>query len=344
MSIEARCPSCAFAFKVSEDQAGRRGKCPKCKADMTIPAPPEAAGVQAQRAFDRFFVESFSLSQPLPLPPEMPAAPADLKAAKAELIDARESMEAVAADHLAALGRWNVVSERDVLAYTASLLLEAGVRIKAADFELPEATVAAAKAGCAAASEGMARLRPTFEAFADAAARRMSVALGLLQNEQVAGRVAGGPIRRTASQNIYPTAAFLAKHAAGETPALMKCQKLLARMIMSIQEGKNSNNRRLLEATADVSTALYVQAKKFQQLLAGTNATPFLNEEGEAVPIYQFVIPHVPEPNEVLDLLQAVDHATDQLFTLYRHSVGRLAVAAEEVEKVLGLAPLSPPV
>lgn len=48
----------------------------------------------------------------------------------------------------------------------------------------------------------------------------------------------------------------------------------------------------------------------------------------------------MPGPDQPIELVTAASNAVDELTTLYRHILGRLAVAVEEVEKVLGLPPL----
>ncbi len=37
MAINVTCPACHKMFKVSDQFAGRKGPCPKCKAEITIP-------------------------------------------------------------------------------------------------------------------------------------------------------------------------------------------------------------------------------------------------------------------------------------------------------------------
>ncbi len=38
MPISVECPSCQTSFRVKEEHAGKRGKCPSCKAALTVPA------------------------------------------------------------------------------------------------------------------------------------------------------------------------------------------------------------------------------------------------------------------------------------------------------------------
>ena len=40
--LEFACPACAMKLKVKDEQAGRRGKCPRCGAAATAPTPAAA--------------------------------------------------------------------------------------------------------------------------------------------------------------------------------------------------------------------------------------------------------------------------------------------------------------
>lgn len=43
MSIAVTCPQCSKSFRVKDDQAGKRGKCPNCQGVIQVPAAPSAA-------------------------------------------------------------------------------------------------------------------------------------------------------------------------------------------------------------------------------------------------------------------------------------------------------------
>src|SRR6266545_4680456 len=40
MTIAVTCGSCKTAFRVKDEHAGKRGKCPRCHAAVEVPAPP----------------------------------------------------------------------------------------------------------------------------------------------------------------------------------------------------------------------------------------------------------------------------------------------------------------
>ena len=42
MSIPVTCPKCRTSFRVKDEWAGKKGKCPQCKALLEVPAPPES--------------------------------------------------------------------------------------------------------------------------------------------------------------------------------------------------------------------------------------------------------------------------------------------------------------
>jgi predicted Zn finger-like uncharacterized protein len=49
MNIKVSCPSCEASFQVREQYAGKKMKCPKCSAVVTVPSPesPEEAAIQS---------------------------------------------------------------------------------------------------------------------------------------------------------------------------------------------------------------------------------------------------------------------------------------------------------
>ncbi|WP_165250155.1 hypothetical protein [Paludisphaera soli] len=342
MSIAVECPSCRGSFRVAYGHAGRRGRCPKCQEEVVVPSPAEATGPQAVEAFDRFFMDSISLIQPLPLPPELPVAPADLKAAKAELIDARRDMEVAQEANLAALGRLNVLAPRAVKAEAAALLLRSGVRIAPAEFDLREATPLAAEAALAAAKEGIRRLESAFEPFQEAAARRLAIALALLQDDRVAERVAGGPTRRSGSRTIYPTAAYLARQVVESQSGLMHANQVVAQVALMAVQAKAKALESFGEAAAKSCRALGDRLAAIRRTLAATDHSPLLDADGPLT-LEQHLLPVMPPLDSPIQLMQAADQVLDGVTDLHRHLIGRLAIAAEEVEKVLGLGPLKPP-
>lgn len=77
MSITVKCPGCSASFKVKDENAGRRGKCPMCKGPVVVPAvvdtvlmppPPKAAAPVAARPV--------VASKPKPVPADDVDAPA----------------------------------------------------------------------------------------------------------------------------------------------------------------------------------------------------------------------------------------------------------------------------
>ncbi|WP_165234889.1 hypothetical protein [Aquisphaera insulae] len=338
MPIQVTCPACASGFNLGEEHAGRRVKCPRCRASIAVPTTPELDVHQAGIVFDRFFLDAFALTQPMPLPAEHPPAPGDLAAAKAELIDARQDMQVRRGDNLSALLRWNVVHPRAEKAEAAALLLRAGLKVRAEDFELDAPTLPAAEAALARASDGERRVIAALEPFAEAAARRLTATVGLLERDDVAERGAGGPGRRDEARRIYPSAAFLATEVVGRTAGLMGSAKVLAHLVLRIRDEKKPKEA-LLESAFAAGQRLRAGVDDIRRILDRTSAT-FLEDEDGPFPLVRFFIPDLPAPQDVINLIEAADQVNDRIFTVYRQLLGRLAVSAEEVERLLGLPPL----
>ncbi|QEH34605.1 hypothetical protein OJF2_31460 [Aquisphaera giovannonii] len=338
MPIDVECPACTSKFNLGEEHAGRRVKCPKCRGSIPVPSTPEADSIQAGIAFEKFTLDAMALTQPLPLPAEYPPAPKDLAEAKAEVIDARRDMQVLRGENLSALLRWNTVHPRAEKAEAAALLLRAGLKIKAEEFELDTPTLAAAEAAVARWRESERRVISSLEPFAEALARRLAATVGLLERDDVAERGAGGPARRVEARAIYPTAAFLATQVAGQTPGVMSSIRVLAHLVLRIRDEKKPKEA-LLEAAYAVAQRLLGRIDDLRRSLGRTTAS-FIQDEDGPVPLARLFIPEMPAAEDVINLMEAADQVTDRIFTMYRHVLGRLAVSAEEVERLLGLPPL----
>ncbi|MDG3006903.1 hypothetical protein [Paludisphaera mucosa] len=339
MSIAVECPSCRASFGVGYGHAGRRGRCPKCRGEVVVPSPVEATGPQAVELFNRFFMDSVSLIQPLPLPPDLPAAPTDLKAAKAALVDARRDMEVLREDNLAALARLNVLAPRAFKAEAALLMLRAGCRLTPSEFLLQEATPVAAEAALATALDGIRRLSASFEPFQEAAARRLAITVAMLQDDRVLARVSGGPTRRICTHTVYPTAAYLGRQVVATQSELMHANQVVAQLAVVAVRAKGKAMEAFAEPVDKACRKLGRQLESIRGMLAATRHSPLLDEDGP-ITLVEHILPRMPRHDSPVELMETADRVQEAVTDLHRHLIGRLAVGAEEVEKALGLDPL----
>ena len=158
----------------------------------------QAAAQEGAVAAGRFFLSALDMTRRLPMPGEYPAAPADPSAAGRALAASREALQSAREGYLASSRRIEELGNRLVQAELAIALLKADVKIKASDFDLKAATPRAAESARDQAEAELRRLDESeaTDPFATAAVARLIAALGLLEDDRVADRVADGRDRR----------------------------------------------------------------------------------------------------------------------------------------------------
>ncbi len=67
---------------------------------------------------------------------------------------------------------------------------------------------------------------------------------------------------------------------------------------------------------------------------------PFEHAQND-ISLRRFLLPIIPEPEAVGDLMNQGGEAIEKTAVLNRRILGRLAVVAEEVEHAIGLAPIT---
>lgn len=75
MAIEFDCPACEATIRVKDEAAGKKGRCPKCKALLLIPDPGPPEVDELEGLPDPEPVDSAISELPPPVPPSPPIAP-----------------------------------------------------------------------------------------------------------------------------------------------------------------------------------------------------------------------------------------------------------------------------
>lgn len=301
----------------------------------------QAEAHQGGEAYDRLFLDAFSILQPLPLPEQPPRAPDDPKAAKAGLVDARASLAAAAGENIAALGRWGELAPKASAAAAALAMWKANGRPRPGDFDFHGKDRAEAEATITRCDAAIAALRSSLSPFSEAAARRIGLGLSLLEHPAVLGRIPDGEAIRAEARRAYPCAALLAK-AIQEIPAAQRSASALAHLLQKFQSGKNEKNETLINAILRAGAALRDDLARFRARLPMAIDYPF-DHAREGMTIGKFVLESVPGAKDVGDLMDAMSGASDRLFDLQKRCLGALAVAVLEVEAALKLPPLERP-
>ncbi|WP_406698223.1 M48 family metalloprotease [Singulisphaera sp. Ch08] len=301
----------------------------------------QAVAQEGYVAAGRFFLKAMPMTQRLALPYDYPKAPTNAKGAKQTLVKVRDDQQAASEGCRNASERDADVHQRLVKAEAARILLKSDIKLDADAWGLRASTVRAAEAARDRALAELGDLEGEFEHYATLAAQRLTLALAILQVETVADRVAEGRERREEAHVLYPCASHLGANVVSQLLPVVRAKQVLELLLERYNDGKNEKNQSLIAAVLRGASDLREKLEELRWKVGDTIYYPFEHAK-EDITLASFALPPVlPEKNDVGGLLETTDAAIDRLFGLYRRALGRLAVTAEEVERVLGLEPIA---
>ena len=291
-------------------------------------------------AADRFFMGALSLLQPLPLPWEYPKKPTEAKEAKQSLVRAREQMEVQREEYLGAVQRWQTLQSKAETAQTALVLLKNEIKIKATDFDLSAATTRCAESTRDSALADARRLAEEASGYNQSAVRRLTQTLAILEVDKVADAIENGRAHREEARTLYTCAAHLGANVAPNIALVMRGHSVLARLLNAYSQGNNEKNVPLINAVLRAASDLRDVLEEFRWKVGDTLYYPF-EHATEDITLAKFAMPPtVPDKNDVGALMNVAENAINRILELYRRALGRIALTAEEVERVLGLEPI----
>jgi hypothetical protein len=265
----------------------------------------------------------------------------DLVAAQQQLAAARGRMLAGHVEDSEAKEQWSVALGQWVSALAAGILLKTGNKIKPADFGLAASRMEVAQAAAGRAEEAWKNSREKSKSFESAAALRLTLDLSLLESDEIVARVAAGAALRAEARALYPSAVFLAGRVVPELCKLFLAHEVVVKLIQRLQNSSKKSDEALINACLRASGQLHDQLQHIHGKLGNTALYPFEHAQ-ERISLGHFALPSLPADPKALDeVMLACEEAMDKLATTYHRVVGRLAVAALEVEKALGLEPLT---
>ncbi|HKM54301.1 MAG TPA: M48 family metallopeptidase [Isosphaeraceae bacterium] len=288
-------------------------------------------------ALKRFFLGRFNAVRAIPMAEETPTCPADPKTAVRRLKQVRGELPTAQASYGAAVELHGSALGKLIRAEAASMLSKAHFKFKATDYELPAATLEAARSASESASRVMTEQTAALAPFEHLCSDRLSTALSLLEVDAAARRLADPEGWRREVRSLYPVASFLAIRIWPKLLPLLQARVALL-AVLKQYEG-NEQNQRLNDAILRGGRELKDRLQELSTALQGGMLYPFDHAQGE-VTLGRFAIPSVPDSSAIGDLLRVGETALDRLVPLYARILGRLALAAEEVERALGLPPL----
>ncbi|MFO0911004.1 MAG: Zn-dependent protease with chaperone function, partial [Isosphaeraceae bacterium] len=299
----------------------------------------QAVEKEGYEAFERYFLHAYSPGQPLNLPFDYPEALTHVDRGRSALEAARAEMEATRDDSIAAWKEWKNLFGVASTAETAATLLKAGVKIKAAEFDLPEATARAADDQIQRSERRAAKQLQGLTPFTEAAVRRLTTGLALLEAEAVVKLIPDGHTIRDEARALYACAAHLGSRVTGETPPVYRASVVLNRLLAMYQQGNNQNNVPLTNSILRAAALLHDRLEEFRWKIGDLVEYPF-EHATEEITLGRYILAIVPPKDEIGLLIEAADDSVKRMIATYGRALGRLTYAAEEVERALGLSPI----
>ena len=297
---------------------------------------------EGDRAIDRFFLGAWQLVQPIRLPDDHPRPPRDPKAARRELGEIRRDLLKRRGVNIRVAERWGKTVDRLAKADAALALCRAGKRVAPSVLDLPKLTPAAAESARAPAVAALDFMWGELDVFADLAARRIALAIGLLEHDLVVGRVPDGMILREEARLLLPVAAHLGGAVLPELARTIPALGTLGCLVGLFAAGKNDKDGPMIQAMLLGSQAAVDRLVALRRAVGDHLTYPFEHAQ-PGITLGGFALPAIPEVGAVSDVLGVGTEARDRLFDLHRRVLGRLAATAQAVEQAVGLPPLAVP-
>ena len=211
-----------------------------------------------------------------------------------------------------------------VQAELATALLKADVKIKASDFDLKAATVPAAESARDRAESELRQLdeSESTDPFAAASVARLAGALGLLEDDRVAGRVADGRDRRDEARALYRCAAHLASTVMPQLARLARSRSVLVGALQVYEAGKDPKDQPRINAVLRAAASLRDRLEEIRWKVGDGIDYPFEHAD-ENVTLGKFAFPAlIPAKDDIGDLLGASGEAINRLAGLYGRALG----------------------
>jgi Zn-dependent protease with chaperone function len=305
----------------------------------------QAATQEGFGALQRIFSGQFMARRGLPLPAKLPSPPADAEAGRQALIELRTALEAACA-----AGQEILTTEAESLdllsnAEAALVLLHMGVGIKPWKSTLKTAKTEAAESTRNDARSRLVRVNNAYEVIAQAAARRLALDLALLEVDDICDRIPEGRAVREEARAVYRCAAHLGGTVALQIGRTCTAGAVFNRVAQLCMASKYDPEVAKINAMMRAGARLHEQLLELRRKVGDQLNYPFeLASEDTSLSCFAFPS-GLPGQGDVGTVWEVFNDVVARLEGLYCRALGRLAVAAEEVERVLSLPslPYKPP-
>lgn len=284
-------------------------------------------------ALDKFFRGVLLETRALRLPNEAGRLAKNPNAALAELKQARQQMEEGQREARRVLRQRQQLAEQAVLAEQAAVLLDAGLKVSAREFNLPAANLEAAQQVAGETSSERNGLENRLESYFTAAEQRMNAALQLLPHPKLAGRLKDHA--EIVEETPRLVAALSALAPAFEDGVDLRHDLTALATLMSNFEG-NEDNAGFVQSLQWTSEQAVGRLGRLAAALE-REPYPFQNEDGQRTTGEYILGGDVVDENDLGQVYASVGEASERLDAIYLRLLGRLADITTRVEKACGV-------
>lgn len=291
----------------------------------------------AQECLRRYFQVDMPVFYPIPIAEDADQPSESPTATVHELIRLRERMLKLAPRFRDLIQRYDR-SEDNLLETAAAVTLESvGVAVRKPPVVLLNARQESAEEVYEVVEQAVSNLSTEMLEYEHAAGGRLSAAMQLLAHPQVAAKFEDGD--RMQEEGLeYVRQTLAVTGFMGDVRALrVLCHRVVALLSHISDDASDRYMHTVFALLSTLSQLLHDLAWEM-----GDYEYPFEHAEGDKS-LQEFVLPAVPEPNDIGGVLMVSRIAAERLATVQMRLFARLAVLAEKIERRMGLKPLDLP-
>lgn len=290
----------------------------------------------AGKALDRYFQVHIPILRPLLIAADADQPPSDPRQTAAALKQSREDMLKLVDEYEQLTKRYEAAEESLLAAGEARSLLDVGMAVKAADFQLHSGREDEVDDKLKRSRTAVENLGARMLEFETAAEQRLSHALRLLQLKSVWSKIENGEALHLEVRQVFADAQFISS-LMSEVPVLRLVYRRLAVLCSRIR--RRGRQRALYESIAGQMQKLHARLASIQESL-GEQYYPYDHGVADTT-LKQFMLPVVPQPFDLFGLVFVTQHLYERLAGLQMRLFAQLTHAAEKVETALGLPALA---
>lgn len=293
---------------------------------------------EARKALDRYFQVRLPIMQPLPISEVALERPENPKETAQSVKDSREALLKSVPEYRALCHRLEKAESLMLRTGEALACLDCRLKIKAKYFDLPTVRRRDVAETHERAREGVQNLASRLMEFESNASHRLTNALQLLNLPAITSRMENGDDTCHEMRRMVPEALYISG-----LMSELGTMRILFRRLAALygQIEKNQHNRRLYQEIFEQMEKLHTRLTSVHRQMRGRDYP--LNNETMTLSLRSYALPEVPEQEDLFGLVSVTQNLYEKVAGLQVRLFARLARAAEQVEVIIGLPPLSEP-